>query len=125
MITLLDYNSGKTHLYDSPELKENEDRNEVLENLITEKGHQLSNCEWMESADEVEDNRSNQEKNEMPITLLRQIKERLKRLVAYEGSLNDQQDELERMVDVIEEKEVSWDSQVSMVFQQQRSNNNN
>ncbi len=52
--------------------------------------------------------------NEMPITLLRQIQQRLKRLAEYEGSLNDQQDEIQSMHDAIEEKEVSWDSQVSI-----------
>jgi predicted 3-demethylubiquinone-9 3-methyltransferase (glyoxalase superfamily) len=49
MIIVLDYNIGKAFLYDTP--KDSEIEN--IEDMITEKGHQLSNCEWMESVYET------------------------------------------------------------------------
>ncbi len=42
MVTVLDYNSGKVFIYDDP-------KDCDVEDMITKKGHQLSNCEWMQS----------------------------------------------------------------------------
>jgi len=44
-ITILDFEAGRVFQYELPEKKPFEDIN--YENYLANKGHNLSNCEWM------------------------------------------------------------------------------
>ena len=44
-ITILDFEAGRVFQYELPDKKPFEDIN--YENYLTNKGHNLNNCEWM------------------------------------------------------------------------------
>lgn len=51
MIIVLDSNDSKTYLYDSPK---SSSLPEDIEETIQNKGHQLSNCQWIETYEPIE-----------------------------------------------------------------------
>lgn len=55
MIVVLDYNDGKVYLYDSIVYQKNgKFKPEQIEEFIDAQGHQLSNCNWMESHEPIQ-----------------------------------------------------------------------
>ncbi len=44
-LTVLDFTTGKTHIYKLHTLQAPQD--EQVETIITRKGHKVSDCEWM------------------------------------------------------------------------------
>lgn len=52
---LLDYNTGKAHRYNIGKAKDWQKSGVYIEDFIIEKGHSLSNCEYMTTSNPVLD----------------------------------------------------------------------
>lgn len=50
-ITVLDFQEGQVYQYSSPLYVPELDDSEILEDFLTSKGHNLTNCEWMSHTD--------------------------------------------------------------------------